>query len=542
MTYRLKMIDYSVGRRFLFVLMKNSKLQSLLNFLLHFGQGRDVYILLQNENGPCPLLAAANCLLLKGSITLPPRAIRIGVTSLEDLTNMLANYAMHSQQQQQQQQNQHSLLEKGEESSSSFFNTETQNQFSLNEFMNYIPNFQYGMDVNPKFTVGCQGYEYTAELSVLSDMLGCKLLHGWLIDPIQEEAIALAAGNKSYNELVERAIMGKEAEIEVSKIQLRIEEILQEHPYIDKMATDTTTNNLLDDEYEGTSLVAAQENLRKLRKQQCEMQNTAIEVHLIETFLADSSHQLTTYGLEQLHATIHDREICIMFRNNHFSTLTRHGDNLYLLVTDLGYANTSSIVWEKLDVVDGDTEFCDSYFICNPNIASIEHQSGPTLSPEQMMASSGQNDVDYQLAIQLSMQGDTNNKVTADTTASDTFYSNPSQSNISSGTIVALPAVPSTARVEVGIPISKPHALGGDQEAMDRMLALQLQQEHISIHSESDEEASLRLARQLHKEESAHAQTNVIVTSSNNGIASSPPNTQRIPSATAKANSNCAIM
>ena len=475
-------------------------------------------------------------MLLKGLITLPPHAIRNGVTSLEDLTNMLANYAMHSQQ------NRRFPLEKGEEISSSFLNTETQNQFSLNEFMNYIPNFQYGMDVNPKFTVGCQGYEYTAELSVLSDMLGCKLLHGWLIDPILDEATAKAAGKKSYNELVERAIMGKEAEMEVSNIQVQIEEILQEYPHIDNEVH--VTNELLGDDHDGTALGVEQENLRKLRIQQCEQQNIAIEVHLIETFLADSSHQLTIYGLEQLHAIIHDREICIMFRNNHFSTIIRHSENLYLLVTDLGYAITSSVVWEKLDVVDGDTEFCDSYFICNSNIASIEEQSGPTLSPEEMMATSGQNDVDYQLAMQLSMQGDDNNAI-ARATASDAIYSNPSQTNIPSGTIVALPTVPNTARIEVGVPISKANTSGSDQETMDRMMALELQQEHTSMHgNESDDVASLRLARQLQEEENAQTATNASMTNNNYGTTtvSVPPSTQRIPRPVAIANSNCAIM
>ena len=478
-------------------------------------------------------------MLLKGLITFPPRAIRNGVTSLDDITNMLANFAM----QTQQQQNQHLPIEKGEEFSSSFLNTETQNQFSLNEFMNYIPNFQYGMDVNPKFTVGCQGYEYTAELSVLSDMLGCKLLHGWLIDPIQDDATAIAAGNKSYNELVERAIAGKEAEMEVSKIQVQIEEILQKYPHFDDIVADSTTSNFLGDDNEGKALVDARENLIRLRKQQSEQQNIAIEVQLIETFLADSSHQLTTYGLEQLHATIHDREICIMFRNNHFSTITRHGDNLYLLVTDLGYANTSSIVWEKLDVVDGDTEFCDSYFICNLSFASIEQQSGPTLSPEQMMSESGQNDVDYQLALQLSMQGDTTNNAAADTSALDGLTSNPTR--INTGTIVALPKVQTSAQIEVGVPISKPIGTGSDQEAADRILALQLQQEHVSIHSnETDEAASLRLARQLQEEENAQAATDVNAMSNyisaTGATVAAPP--QGMSNESRKANSNCAIM
>lgn len=62
------------------------------------------------------------------------------------------------------------------------------------------------------------------------------------------------------------------------------------------------------------------------------------------------------FGLDQLHQTLHDDELCVFFRNNHYATLTKHKQQLYLLVTDLGNANQTEIVSEKLDVVDGDTE------------------------------------------------------------------------------------------------------------------------------------------------------------------------------------------
>ena len=36
---------------------------------------------------------------------------------------------------------------------------------------------------------------------------------------------------------------------------------------------------------------------------------------------------------------------------------------LYLLVTDLGYQKESSVVWELLDEIDGDTEYVNDAFI-----------------------------------------------------------------------------------------------------------------------------------------------------------------------------------
>lgn len=45
-----------------------------------------------------------------------------------------------------------------------------------------------------------------------------------------------------------------------------------------------------------------------------------------------------------------DEELCVFFRNNHFNTLYKHNGELYILVTDQGYAQ-EAIVWEKLNQV-----------------------------------------------------------------------------------------------------------------------------------------------------------------------------------------------
>lgn len=482
-------------------------------------ENRDVHILLQNENGPCPLLAASNCLLLEGLVTLPDRAVRNSVTSLEDITNMLANYAMQRQTSRQ----------------SSEIEVSIHNQFSLNEFMNYIPNFQYGMDVNPKFTLGCQGYELTAELCVLGDMLGCKLVHGWLLDPVENEAIFVAAGAKSYNELMDRAILGKEAELLVSQLQTDIDKILLQYPILIDMNTDRP--DLLDSSPDAVALITAQQQLLRLKKEQDEAQEIATASHIIDNFLAETSHQLTIYGLEQLHATFRDKEIGILFRNNHFSTLVKNGESLYLLITDLGYANAVNVVWEKLDVVDGDTEFCDSLFKCNRNIANI--QVGSTQTPEQLTLTSGQNDADFQLALQLSLHG-------ADCTIPSESYNGPIQMLSSSseyksnerserlcvsfsGTIVSIPDSPHHARVELGVPVNN----SSQSEATDHLLAMQLQESHISESINAADEASIKLARQLQQQEDDRfARLNV----------SRPPQPPSRSNGQVQPSSNCSIM
>ena len=119
-------------------------------------------------------------------------------------------------------------------------------------------------------------------------------------------------------------------------------------------------------------------------------------------FLTSSGHQLTYHGLEQLHNHVGADELCVFFRNNHFATLTKHNGVLYLLVTDLGYANTPEIVWEKLDNIDGDTEYTNEFFTKPKPRDELMPASGPTIAPELLLAQRSQAESDYQLALAMS--------------------------------------------------------------------------------------------------------------------------------------------
>ena len=74
---------------------------------------------------------------------------------------------------------------------------------------------------------------------------------------------------------------------------------------------------------------------------------------VIQHFLFSTSSQLTPTGLQRLHTVMSDRELAVIFRNNHFSTLFSYEGSLYTLVTDIGYLHIPRVVWEKLDTVDG---------------------------------------------------------------------------------------------------------------------------------------------------------------------------------------------
>ncbi|KAL7167393.1 hypothetical protein ACSBR2_037955 [Camellia fascicularis] len=83
---------------------------------------------------------------------------------------------------------------------------------------------------------------------------------------------------------------------------------------------------------------------------------------LIRDFLKYNASQLTIHGLFSLQDGLKERELCVFFRNNHFNTMFKYDDELYILATDQGYINQPDLVWEKLNEVNGDTLFMTGNF------------------------------------------------------------------------------------------------------------------------------------------------------------------------------------
>ncbi|XP_040269815.1 ubiquitin carboxyl-terminal hydrolase MINDY-2 isoform X1 [Bufo bufo] len=241
-------------------------------------------IVTQNENGPCPLLAIMNVLLLAWKVKLPPM---MEIITVEQLMEYLGDYILEAKPK--------------EISEVQRLNYEQ----NMSDAMAILHKLQTGLDVNVKFT-GVRVFEYTPECIVF-DLLDIPLYHGWLVDPEIAEVVT-AVGNCSYNQLVEKIISCKQSE----KSELVSE-----------------------------GLVA-------------------------EQFLNGTATQLTYHGLSELTSTLQEGELCVFFRNNHFSTMTKYKGLLYLLVTDQGFLTEENIVWESLHNVDGDGNFCDSDFHLRP--------------------------------------------------------------------------------------------------------------------------------------------------------------------------------
>ena len=84
-------------------------------------------------------------------------------------------------------------------------------------------------------------------------------------------------------------------------------------------------------------------------------QQTLQDIQTIKAFLNTWPTQLTDYGLQTISKTLQPGQIAILFRNDHFSTLykePKHGA-LMTLVTDTGYSSHAEIVWESLVDVNG---------------------------------------------------------------------------------------------------------------------------------------------------------------------------------------------
>ncbi|KAK7406189.1 hypothetical protein VNO78_07809 [Psophocarpus tetragonolobus] len=129
---------------------------------------------------------------------------------------------------------------------------------------------------------------------------------------------------------------------------------------------DTIAGNFEDREpvYEGEVVLAEQADKSTLAAPDLKAKDelTPEQGELIKSFLRNNASQLTIYGLFCLQDGLKERELCVFFRNNHFSTMFKYEGELYLLATDQGYLNQPDLVWEKLNEVNGDTLFMTSNF------------------------------------------------------------------------------------------------------------------------------------------------------------------------------------
>ncbi|RCV23169.1 hypothetical protein SETIT_4G277300v2 [Setaria italica] len=141
--------------------------------------GRRTPIVYQNDNGPCPLLAICNVLLLKNVISLNPDASEV---SQQKLLSLVAERLIDSNS---------AVQDKDEE----YVRNREQN---IADAIDLLPLLATGIDVNVMFRK-IDDFEFTRERAIF-DLLDIPLYHGWIVDP-QDTETASAIGSKSYNAL-----------------------------------------------------------------------------------------------------------------------------------------------------------------------------------------------------------------------------------------------------------------------------------------------------------------------------------------------------
>merc|ERR1712137_245521 len=157
-----------------------------------------------------------------------------------------------------------------------------------------------------------------------------------------------AFGHLSYNQVVERLIAFEEAQQFVMNASAEGSAEAQ-HAQEALDAQEHTEDNAIGDEQD----TRTQEMIKVIE-----------ESMPIKEFMDGSASQLSYEGLLTLHRAVRERELAIFYRNSHFSAMLKYSGDLYLLCTDIAFAN-SEMVWERLDEVDGDTVYCDANFIMN---------------------------------------------------------------------------------------------------------------------------------------------------------------------------------
>ncbi|KAI9792267.1 MAG: hypothetical protein M1816_002492 [Peltula sp. TS41687] len=181
---------------------------------------------------------------------------------------------------------------------------------------------------------------------------------------------------------------------------------------------------------------------------------------IVKYFLGQTATQLTTHGLNALKRAMAPGAIFILFRNDHFSTIYKHPqtNQLLQLVTDMGYAAHEGVVWESLvDTTGEGSEFLDGGF----------RPVGGTMSVRSLSPTS------YSSALSHVNPGSAASSVSQSTTRNTGIESIAQRLGQSSTNLEASGAGP-----------ARSPNLSAEQEDHDLALALQLQEEEDDRHQQ----------------------------------------------------------
>lgn len=284
---------------------------------------RNSPVLVQNANGPCPLMALVNALSLTTPVSAEDAVLVNTLKTREQISLDLLLDAVFDELMSERR------------------TTPDQSLPDITELYSFLKGLHTGMNVNPRFVPTEETekafkrtslthlhptergdlipgtFEDTREMSFYR-IFQVPLIHGWL--PPRDDPV--------YESLKRRAESYEDAQ----NILFREEE--------------------LEDKLAGQGLSG-------------EEQAIFHDIMTIKSFLYTAATQLTPWGLEVITKAMRPGSVAILFRNDHFSTLYRHPQTLqiFTLVTDAGYAGHREVVWESLVDVNGErSEFFSGDF------------------------------------------------------------------------------------------------------------------------------------------------------------------------------------
>ena len=265
--------------------------------------GNQHTILLQNENGPCLLLALANILILSKEYEYVSEKLQSLVNGgtnipLSELLDTIAGIGMEI---------------------SSFSHNGNSGSSDLETTLKLLPTLHTGLNINPRFD---GSFQDTPEMSVFN-LFKIHVIHMWLMPEDDPKFAQL------------RRMSYEEAQDLLTKVDCSAHE--------------------QDDSFHPDKMNVGRRDVENA---------LLIDSINIKEFLESSPTQMTAAGIDSVQKSLKDKNFYILFRNNHFSTAYFRNGTLYTLVTDSGFANRRNIVWETLSSIDGSTDFfCDGNFV-----------------------------------------------------------------------------------------------------------------------------------------------------------------------------------
>ncbi|EEQ84551.1 hypothetical protein RJZ56_006419 [Blastomyces dermatitidis] len=321
-------------------------------------------VLVQNENGPCPLLALVNGLMLRSRAD-SPSPITKALQSREKISLGLLMQALFDELT--------SYLDGADKLP------------DIEALSSFLVMLHTGMNVNPQLVMqiymsDSPGTFLETNDTILYSSFKLPLVHGWLAETSSAAYAALNRVAQNHEDIQLLHFRKEELESRVFRGQL--------------LTTDE--EKLIED------------------------------IDTIQHFVdVENATQLSAFGLEHLQRCLKPGSISILFRNDHFSTLFKHplSNQLFTLVTDAGYANHAEIVWESLvDVNGSNATFFSGDFRpvgnFSPSIAGpqhpsqndlaissgLTHRNNPDGTTGRQLNNTEQTDADYAFALALQFQ------------------------------------------------------------------------------------------------------------------------------------------